>query len=201
MRYLASVLLIVLALATGAVAAIAPGLSLEQQRRLAGGDIVLLDSLPPGAGSASQGGTALTVVNAPPDTVWHVVVNYRGHSGLYPRVVGAEVVESDEQHALVRYVIGVGPFVFGFHVNNYPDPARRRLVWRLADDRANNLFRETSGYWQIDGTEAGSMLTYAMAARTVLPAFVTRSAERHGLIQTITAVRKRAEEAARLAQP
>jgi hypothetical protein len=39
------------------------------------------------------------------------------------------------------------------------------------------------------------LLTYAMAARTMLPSFVTRSAERDGLVETLKAIRERAEQA------
>jgi ribosome-associated toxin RatA of RatAB toxin-antitoxin module len=195
MHYLTALLLIVLACASAAIAAPPSGLSDDQHRRLAAGEVILLDTLPPGAGRATQGGTVLTVVHAPAETVWGVLVDYARHSGLYPRVVGAQVVEADAQHALVRYVVGVGPFSFGFHVNNYPDSARRRLVWRLAEDRSNDLFRESSGYWQVDGGRDTALLTYAMAARTILPSFLTRGAERDGLVETVKAVRKRAEHA------
>src|SRR5256885_9758852 len=58
------------------------------------------------------------------------------------RVTSAEVLEVDADHALVRYVIGLGPFSFGFHVNNYPDEACGRLVWRLDRDRANSRSEE-----------------------------------------------------------
>jgi hypothetical protein len=194
MRYLIALLLIVSACAS-ALAAPPPGLSEDEHRRLAAGEVVLLDTLPPGAGRWSQGGTVVTLVHAPAATVWAVLVDYARHSGLYPRVVGAQVLEADAQHALVRYVVGVGPFSFGFHVNNYPDLARRRLVWRLAEDRSNDLFRESSGYWQVDGGPDSALLTYAMAARTVFPAFMTRGAERQGLVETVRAVRKRAEDA------
>jgi hypothetical protein len=90
-------------------------------------------------------------------------------------------------------VVGVGPFSFGFHVNNWEDPRHRRLVWRLAHDRPNDLFRESWGYWQVDPDRHGARVTYAMAARTVLPAFLTRGAERDGLVETLKAVRARAE--------
>jgi ribosome-associated toxin RatA of RatAB toxin-antitoxin module len=194
MRYLTALLLIVAAFATAALAAPPAGLSDEQRRRLVAGEVILLDTLPPGAGKSSQGGTVLAVVHASAETVWSVLVDYVRHSGLYPRVVAAEVLEADAQHALVRYVVGVGPFSFGFHVNNYPDAARRRLVWSLAENRSNDLFRESSGYWQVDGGSGTALLTYAMAARTILPAFVTRGAERDGLVETVKAVRKRAED-------
>ncbi len=178
-----------------APAAGAPSLSHDLQRRLDGGEVILLDVLPPGGDiKTSRGGTALAVVHAPADAVWQVVVDYRRHAGLYPRVVRVEVVEADAGRALVRYVVGVGPFSFGFHVNNYPDEPRRRLVWRLAQDRSNELFRDSWGYWQIEPDRRGAIVTYAMAARTVLPAFLTRGVERDGLVETLKAVRDRAEQ-------
>jgi polyketide cyclase/dehydrase/lipid transport protein len=194
MRYVTSLFLIVCAFATAAAAAPSLSLTEDQQRRLAAGDVVMLDALPPGAGKSSQGGTALVAVNASPEAVWRVLVDYGAHSGLYPRVVDARVLETDAYHTLVRYTVGIGPFSFGFHVNNYPDAAHRRLVWRLAGDRSNDLFRESSGYWQVDATARTTVLTYAMAARTVLPAFFTRGAEREGLVETVRAVRRRAED-------
>jgi hypothetical protein len=156
--------------------------------------VLVLDVLPPGAARGSQGGTAVGLVHASPDVVWHVLVDYPRHSGLYPRVMKAEILESDMDRSLVRYIVGVGPFSFGFHVNTYADAARRRIVWRLERERPNDLFRESSGYWQIDGGADAVVLTYAMAARTVLPSFLTRGAERDGLVETVKAVRRRAEE-------
>ncbi len=172
-------------------------LSADQQRRLANGDVIVLDVLPPGAAKGSQGGTGVALVKASPEAVWRVLVDYARHSGLYPRVVKAEVLARDPERALVHYVVGVGPFSFGFHVNNYPDAAHRHLDWRLEHERPNDLFKESSGYWQIDADSAQPdhvVLTYAMAARTVLPAFLTRGAERDGLVETLRAVRKRVEE-------
>lgn len=169
-------------------------LSRDQQRRLEGGEVVVVDELPPGGMTrGSQGGTGMSLIHASPETVWQVLVNYEHHPGIYPRVVRAQVLESDPDHALVRYIIGVGPFSFGFHVDNYVDEGRRRIVWRLAQERRNDLFRDSWGYWQIDLQPQGVLLTYAMAARTVLPGFLTRGAERDGLVETLRAVRERAE--------
>lgn len=172
------------------------GLSSDERARLARREIVFVDVLPPGAGPvrATQGGTAMALVNASPEAVWAVLVDYRAHSGLYPRVVSAEVVEADPRHAVVRYTVGVGPFSFAFHVDNYPDAARSRLDWRLDPRRDNDLFHASWGYWQLEPRGDGVLVTYAMAARTVLPAFLTRGANRDGLVATVRAVRNRAEE-------
>ncbi len=191
-RALTLAALLILAVWTPAVNSL--GLSDAERRRLEDGEVVVLEILPPGRdGRMAQGGTALSLVNAPPETVWQLLTDYPGHVGLYPRVTTAEVLESDASHAMVRYVVGVGLFSFGFHVDNYPDPVRRRLAWRLAPGRSNGLFRENWGYWQVEPHGDGTMLTYAIAARTVLPAFLTRGAERDGLVDTIKAVRARAE--------
>ncbi len=169
-------------------------LSSEQRARLDRGEVVLVDILPPGGSrQGGQGGTAIAFVNAVPDAVWKVLVDYPHHSGIYPNVVDSRVISVDGDRSLVRYTVGVGPFSFGFHVDNYPDPVQRRLVWELAQRMRNDLFRESWGYWQVDPHGEGSLLTYAMAARTVLPAFLTRGAERDGLVETVKAVRNRVE--------
>ena len=187
-------MLVSLLLTGGSATAASPGLSPAQRERLEHREILLLEDLPPGgAVPASQGGTAVALVDARPDAVWRVLVDYPRHAGLYPRVVTTTVLEARKDHALVRYVIGVGPFSFGFHVDNFADRVHGRLAWRLARDRRNDLFRDSWGYWQIDPADSGVLLTYAMAAHTVLPAFLTRGAERDGLVQTVRAVRERAE--------
>ena len=89
-------------------------LSTDQQRRLEIGEVVVMDVLPPGGpAKASQGGTVLALVHASPAAVWQVLTDYARHRGLYPRVVDARVLEADGEHALVRYVLGIGPFSFG----------------------------------------------------------------------------------------
>jgi len=169
-----------------------PDLSADQRQRLSAGEVVL-DTLPAGASKSAGGGTAVGLVRAAPERVWPVLVDYRGHPRYYPRVVSAEVVEADSQHALVRYEVGVGPLSFGFHMVKYPDPVRRRIEWHLDASRPNNFFRENTGYWQVDPAEGGSLVTYAIAVRTILPGFVTLGAERDSLVDTIQRLRKLVE--------
>jgi ribosome-associated toxin RatA of RatAB toxin-antitoxin module len=166
----------------------------DEQRRLAAGEVIVRDALPPGASETARGGTAVAVVRASPEQVWRVLVDYPGHVRYYPKVVAAEVVESDERRAVVRYRVGLGPFSFNFHMDKYPDPRRRRIEWHLAAGRGPGRFRENSGYWQVDEAGRASLVTYAIAVRTVLPAFVTGGAERESLVETIVAMRKVVEE-------
>ena len=170
------------------------GLSPDQQHRVAAGEVVVFDTLPPDAGKSTGGGTAVALVRAEPERVWSVLIDYRGHPRYYPRVTSAEVVEADAQHALVRYEVGVGPFSFGFYMLKYPDPVRRRIEWHLDTNRPNNFFRENTGYWQVDPAEGGSLVTYAIAVSTIVPSFFTRGAERQSLVDTIKKLRKLLED-------
>jgi ribosome-associated toxin RatA of RatAB toxin-antitoxin module len=167
----------------------------EVRRRLATGEVVVTPALPPGASKTARGGTAVALMRASPDQVWRVIVDYRGHPRYYPRVTQADVVESDERHVLVRYQVTVSPFSFSFYMDKFPDPARRRVEWQLADGRSHGLFQENSGYWQVDETDAAgtSLVTYAIAVRTMLPGFLTGDSERASLTDTVTALRKLVE--------
>src|SRR5215813_4437974 len=88
----------------------------EDVRRLAAGDVIVNDALPPGATKEARGGTAVVLLRATPEEVWRVIVDYRGHPRYYPRVTAADVVEKNKRHVIVRYRIGVGPFSFGFYM-------------------------------------------------------------------------------------
>jgi hypothetical protein len=194
-RARATLALVFMALGLAAASGPAPvGLSADQQHRLTAGEVVVLDTLPPGASESARGGTAVALVRAAPERVWPVLVDYRGHPRYYTRVISAELVQADAQHALVRYEVGVGPFSFGFYMIKYPDPVQRRIDWHLDASHANNFFRENTGYWQVDRADAGSLVTYAIAVRTILPGFATLGAERESLVDTIKKLRKLVED-------
>ena len=169
-------------------------LSADQQRRLVAGEVVVLDTLPPGASTSARGGTAIGLVRAAPDRVWPVLVDYRGHPRYYPRVVSAELVEANAQHVVVRYDVAVGPFSFTFHMIKFPDPVRRRIEWQLDPTHPNNFFKENTGYWQVQPAEGGSLVTYAIGVRTVLPGLLTLGSEQGSLVETIKRLRKLVEE-------
>lgn len=165
----------------------------DHERRLAACEIILLDTLPPGASQYAQGGTAVALVRSPVEKIWSILVDYPGHPRFYPRLVSAEILKISERHALVRYVVAIGLLSFRFHMDKYQDAPRRRIEWQLATGHSNGLFRENSGYWQVDGRDGTSLVTYALAVRTVLPAFLTRAAERDSLVDTINGLRRLAE--------
>jgi ribosome-associated toxin RatA of RatAB toxin-antitoxin module len=193
-RTLLALIVIAGGLVTATPAAPPHGLSDDERRRLAAGEVLVQDALPPGASQTARGGTAVAVVRAPADQVWRVLVDYPGHARYYPRVVAAEVVESSARRVVVRYEVGIGPFSFNFYMDKFPDPQRRRIEWHLAEGRGHGMFRENSGYWQVDEVDRTSVVTYAIAVRTLLPTFVTLNAERDSLRDTITSMRKLVEE-------
>src|SRR5262249_56011693 len=71
--------LVVLAGWLVALAGIAPvaGAPEDLSRRLAAGDVVVTDALPPGASPAARGGTAVAILRASPEPVWPRLVGPR----------------------------------------------------------------------------------------------------------------------------
>jgi ribosome-associated toxin RatA of RatAB toxin-antitoxin module len=193
--------LLALAFLGGGLLAAAPAslgeLSEDQRKRLKAGDVIVDDTLPRGASESARGGTALALMRASPEQVWRVLVDYPGHTRYYPRVVAAEVVERSADRVLVHYRVGLGLFSFGFHMEKVPDERSRRIEWHLADGHSHGLFRENSGYWQVEAADADSLVTYALAVRTLLPGFITREAERESLTETVVALRKLVEAEAK----
>ena len=180
-----------LALAAGRAAADDRlALSDDDQRRLTAGEIVLRDVRPPGASASATGGTAIAVVRAPVERVWGVLTDYPGHPRYYPRVTAAEVLEQKGSEVLVRYTIQIGFMTFDFHMRKVADVARRRIDWHLAEDRSNGLLRENSGYWLVEPRPDGSLVTYAVATRTLVPGFLTAGSQRDSLVETITGLRR-----------
>lgn len=191
----ARALVVLLVLTCGASAwAAPPALSPDQQRRLDAGEIVVLETLPPGASASAQGGTAIARVCAAPGTVWDILVDWPGHTALYPRVTASEVIHRDAARVRVRYTVTIGPFAFDAYIDKYPDAARRRSTWRLAEDRPGSFFSESSGFWQVDEADAGSLVTHGVGTRTIVPAFLTRGSQRESLVSTVKALRARAQK-------
>jgi hypothetical protein len=175
--------------------AAAAALSPEQRQHLDAGEVVVLDQLPPGASGSAQGGTAVAIVCAPPARVWDILVDWPNHPALYPRVTHAEVTQTEGARVRVRYTLAIGPLSFDVHMDKHPDPARRRVTWQLAKDQPSRFFTESSGYWQVDEAGADSLVTHAVATRTLLPAFLTRGSQRDSLVATVERLRTQARKA------
>src|SRR5262245_39787878 len=115
-------------------------LSAEDQQRLAAGAVIVLDTGPPGASEGADAGTAMGLVAASPEAVWRIIVDYRNHPTIYPRVVSAEVVRADERMVRVHYVLSIGFMSLDLFMDKYPDAARKRVEWRLAEDPPSRFF-------------------------------------------------------------
>ena len=183
--------LVVLAQAAGAWAA-PPTLSASQRQRLEAGAIVVLDTLPPEASKSALGGPAVATVCAPVSEVWAILVDWKNHTTIYPRITRAEVTHTDASRVRVHYTLSIWPVSFDIFMDKYPDAAHHRVQWRLAQDQPSRFFLENSGYWQVDEAGAESVVTYAVGTRTIMPAFMTRESHRDSLVSTVEALRKRA---------
>lgn len=186
---------LLLASAPGMTAA-KPFLAPDETARLRRGEVLFRGEIPPRDGrSIGTGGTAIVLIRAPVEEVWGLLTDFEGYARLFPRVRETEVVEQTADRILVRFDLKVGLFSFRFFVNNFIRQPKRLLLWRLDAGRENDLFRDTWGFWKLDPVPEGVLVTYSIGSLTSLPAFLTRGAERDGVIQTARALKARAEGA------
>lgn len=159
------------------------------------GEIVFKNRLPSaGATRRGNGGTAVVLLQADADEVWQVLTDFSHYAGLFPRLKESELLDQNGAHTLVRFRVSVGPFNFRFFVTHVVSLEERKIRWYLDQSRTNDLFRDTWGYWRLDPIPGGGVLvTYAMASRTVLPAFLTSGAERESVVKTVAALKARVE--------
>jgi len=177
----------------------APALTPDDLDRLSRGEILFRAEVPVADGAlAGNGGTAVMVLEADPETVWRILTDFDHYAGLFPRLKESEVLHRDGGAALVLFRVGVGPFNFRFFVTHLVSREERQISWRLERSRANDLFEDTWGYWRLEPLPGGRLLvTYAMGSRTVLPAFLTRGSEQDSVLQTVAALRTRVERVRR----
>ena len=174
-----------------------PSLSPGDLSRLNRGEIVFRTELPSGEdASTGNGGTAVALLEADVETVWKVLTDFAHYAGLFPRLTGSEVMRQEGPHALVQFRVSVGPFNFRFFVAHVVSWQERQIRWRLDRTQANDLFRDTWGYWRLEPTSGGRVLvTYAMGARTILPGFLTNGSERESVVKTVAALKAQVERA------
>lgn len=191
--------LLLLALGDAREAAARPSLSARDVSALKAGKILFRPEVPQGRnGTVGMGGTALAYLQSDPEAVWEVVLDFAGHSKLFPRVKETRVIERAPGRTLVSYRIAVGPFSFRFFLNNYADAETHFLRWELDQSRDNDLFRDHWGYWKLDEWDDGVLVTYAMGGQATLPAFLMARAGRDGAVETVKALKAHVEQRAGL---
>lgn len=169
-------------------------LSRHELRALRTGEILFRPEVPLSPqGSTGIGGTAVAYLRSDPETVWEILLDFPGHTGLFPRVKETRVIEKSDNRTLVSYRVAVGLFSFRFFINNYADAKAHVLRWKLDQSRDSDLFRDHWGYWKLNQLGDGVLVTYAMGARTTLPTFLTRGAGQTGTVETVKALKARVE--------
>jgi ribosome-associated toxin RatA of RatAB toxin-antitoxin module len=175
-------------------AAASLSLSRSELSALKAGEIVFRPEGPPGAnGSAGIGGTALAYLRSDTETVWKILLDFPGHTSLFPRVKESRIIERSPDRTLVSYRVAIGPFSFRFFINNYADAEAHLLRWELDQTRHNDLFRDHWGYWEVVDFGEGVLVTYAMGGRTTLPAWLSLRAGQQGTVETVKALKTRVE--------
>ncbi len=100
------------------------------------------------------------VVNARPERVYQVLVDYLNAPKVFPILKKCQILESHGQKKIVKHQLApTGLPVTYEYVIEISESAPHQIEWH----RVSGDFKELDGYWKLDPTEFGhsTMVTYA----------------------------------------
>lgn len=153
-------------------------------------------------GHESGQGVGYILINAPPEDIWKVILDYDSYAGFYPNVHTAKLTKKEGDHYYVHFVLDVvGVLKIKYNVDHTYIPADNRLTWKM-DQSKKNDFKETTGFWQIWPRPGGkSLVCYSVYVETGrwVPEFLQKAVDKIGLTtwglkKVVTCMKKRVEQ-------
>ena len=165
--------------------------SIEYQRRLAQGDVVV--------GMQNDGDTKLVtgkiVINQPPERVWPVMVNPFEFKGkISPRMKQVEVVVDKLNLSVLKVTLDMS---FLFPNFTYVVESKYKNGERIDFHRVGGVLRDFKGSWAMSPIEGGNKteLTYSMYVDPgfFVPQWIVREGVKGELPRTLKGLRKRVD--------
>jgi carbon monoxide dehydrogenase subunit G len=127
-------------------------------------------------------------VNAPPDSVWPVVLDYDGLADYMPNVDSSRVVDRNDRRVLVRQV-GSSRFIFK-KTFRFTLSFRRIDPKRVAFRQVFGSFDRFVGTWKVRPEHGGSRITYDARIRQSLhvPGFILHAVIRRDVRKMLPAI-------------
>jgi len=179
-----------------------PDFSAEERVRMEKGEPVLREEqFTDAEGNRVGRGVSYGIINAGPEKIWNVILDFDNYTEFYPNVHTAKLTKKKNNHFFVYFVLNVLSVVkVRYNVDHTLHPAENRLTWRM-DRTKKNDFRETTGFWQIwplPGEK--SLVCYSVYVETGrgIPKFVQKLVDKIGLTswglkKVVACLKKRVE--------
>ena len=162
-----------------------PNLTPEQEAKLSKGEPVLREEqFTDDKGHRVGRGVVYIVIDAPPEKIWDVILDYDHYAEFYPNVHKAEITKKEGNHIYVYFVLNaLGVLKIKYNIDHTFHKDENRLTWKM-DQSKKNDFKESIGFWQIWPRKDGkSLVCYSVYVETGrwIPGFLQKAVDSLGI--------------------
>jgi carbon monoxide dehydrogenase subunit G len=143
----------------------APEFSAAEKKLLAAGEVVRQE-LPTSRKSGFYGGSGWVIVDAPPETIFAVLVDWNNYVRAFPNTVEVRELSRKGDRSLVRMRLGHPVISVTYHLEMLKEPAKRVLSFKQVGTHPSDL-DDIRGYWRLFPQKDGRTLVVYVVALNV----------------------------------
>jgi len=168
----------------------------QEWKRLEQGEVLLTDTSVAGPdGTKRLRGTAVAIIDTPPQAVWETIMDHDRFGEFMPSVDECRIVEDDGRTRVVFYRLQVAWTEITYYLKLHYDPETWHVDGALDKSRPNKI-ADTQVTWDLEPLDGGTRtkLTYSvyLDSGRFMPAFVERFLCKRQLPNVLESVRNRA---------
>ena len=142
-------------------------------------------------------GIAIMDVNASPDKVWKVILDYSGYPNWIENLESTSVYAQGAGHHKVQFNLSVAMMDITYYIDHHHQPDKGYLTWHLDYTRESDI-DDSTGYWLVyptPGYEGWTRVEYTVDLRLKgwVPGIVENMLAKKGLVMATSWVKKQAE--------
>lgn len=142
-------------------------------------------------------GIAIMDINASPEKVWAVILDYKGYPNWIDNLESTSVYETGGGHHKVQFNLKVAMMDITYFIDHHHQPDKGYLTWHLDYTRESDI-DDSTGYWLVyptPGYEGWTRVEYTVDLRLKgwVPGIVENMLAKKGLVMATSWVKKQAE--------
>ena len=142
-------------------------------------------------------GVAIMDINASPERVWEIILNYGGYPSWIDNLESTEIYAQGGGHYKGQFNLSVMLTDVTYYIDHHHQPAKGYLTWHLDYTRESDI-DDSTGYWLVyptPGYEGWTRVEYTVDLRLKgwVPGIVENMLAKKGLILATSWVKKQAE--------
>ena len=168
----------------------------QEWKRLEQGEVLVTDTSVTGQDGVKRlRGTAVAIVDTPPQAVWETIMDHDRFGEFMPSVDACRIVEDNGRTRVVFYELKIAWTEITYYLKLHYDPETWHVDGALDKSRPNKI-ADTQVTWDLEPLDGGTRtrVTYSvyLDSGRFMPAFVERLLSKRQLPSVLESVRNRA---------